>query len=302
MNVKQEKANYSQGVLVFNITSTQRFAMGTLKIREVVPYQTLNQLPNSHNAVLGTMHIRGHTIAVIDMAHAIGYEPIPKDEIKDCVVIVTDCQRKVVGFLVRGIDRITEYNWRDTKATPKALGNKNLVSGICELDGEVLQIIDLEYILIRIFPDSPDSTHAILTDVQREQLKPLKVMLVDDSFVARKQLTDALLNLNIPFKVTENGQQALDLMNQAAAEGQPFDLLVSDIEMPGLDGYELTFEIRNKPELAQCYIILHSSLSSHISISQAKQVGANDALTKFDVNELIASMLRGAEHFQSTAV
>lgn len=296
MSTKKEKAHYSQGVLVFNITHQQCFAIGTLKIREIVPYKTLFQLPKSHGAVKGAMHMRGHTIAVIDMASAIGYQPIPEDEIKNCVIIVTDCQRKIVGFLVRGIERITEYNWRETKAAPKALGNQALVSGMCQLGDEVLQMIDLEYILLKVFPDSPDSTHAILTDIQREQLKPLNILLVDDSVVARKQLTDALLNLNIPFQVTENGREALNIMANAAKDGKPIDLLVSDIEMPGLDGYELTFEIRNQPQLASCYIILHSSLSSHISVSQANQVGANEALTKFDVHDLIGGMLRGAEH------
>ena len=299
MGTKTEKAHYSQGVLVFNITQQQRFALGTLKIREIVPYKPLFQLPNSHHSVKGAIHMRGQTLTVIDMACAIGYAPIPEDEIEHCVIIVTDCQRKVVGFLVRGIERITEYNWRETTATPKTLGNKTLVSGMCQLGNEVLQMIDLEYILLKVFPDSPESTHAILTDIQREQLKPLNILLVDDSIVARKQLTDALLHLNIPFQVTENGHDALSIMNKAAAENKAIDLLVSDIEMPGLDGYELTFEIRNQTSLANCYIILHSSLSSHISVSQAKQVGANEALTKFDVHELIASMLRGAEYTQS---
>jgi len=160
----------------------------------------------------------------------------------------------------------------------------------------LVQMIDLEYVLLKVFPDSPENTHAIITDVQREQLKPLNILLVDDSIVARKQLTDALLHLNIPFQVTENGQEALDIMKKEARKGTPIDLLVSDIEMPGLDGYELTFEIRSNIDLANSYIILHSSLSSHISVSQATQVGANEALTKFDVHELIASMLRGAEH------
>jgi two-component system chemotaxis response regulator CheV len=72
-------------------------------------------------------------------------------------------------------------------------------------------------------------------------------------------------------------------------------LLVSDIEMPGLDGYELTFEVRNSPDLAAAYIILHTSLSSEISVNQAQQVGANEALTKFDAKELVISMMRGVE-------
>ena len=90
-------------------------------------------------------------------------------------------------------------------------------------------------------------------------------------------------------------------MIKDANAGTPVDLLVSDIEMPGLDGYELAFEVRDKPDLAATYIVLHSSISSEISISQAQQVGANEALTKFDAHELIQAMLRGAEHQQGQA-
>lgn len=89
-------------------------------------------------------------------------------------------------------------------------------------------------------------------------------------------------------------------MEKAAAEKRPVDLLVSDIEMPGLDGYELAFEVRDKPALAGAYIILHTSLSSEISVSQAHQVGANEALTKFDAHELIEAMLRGAQIAQDS--
>jgi two-component system chemotaxis response regulator CheV len=132
--------------------------------------------------------------------------------------------------------------------------------------------------------------------VQREKLKPLNILLVDDSLVARAQLSDALDSMNILYKVTANGTEALNIMRQEAKSGTPIDLLVSDIEMPGLDGYELTFETRNDPDIAAPYIILHTSLSSAISVSQAHQVGANEALTKFDAGELIQAMLRGADH------
>jgi two-component system chemotaxis response regulator CheV len=101
--------------------------------------------------------------------------------------------------------------------------------------------------------------------------------------------------LNIPFEVTDNGQKALVYMHEQASNGHPVNLLVSDIEMPGLDGYELTFEVRNSPDLAAAYVILHTSLSSAISVGQAHQVGANEALTKFDAKELVLAMLRGVD-------
>lgn len=296
MATANEKANYAQGVLVFNITEKQYFALGTLKIREIIPYQPMNALPNAHSTVIGTVNMRGKTIPVLDLAAAVGYPPLTPEQRKTSVIIVTDCQRKTVGFLVRSIERIMECNWREIKSPPKTLGHNAFITGICRVEGELVQMVDLEYVMSNVFPEDNSEQHAVLTDIQREQLKPLNILLVDDSIVARKQLTDALSHMNVPFQVTENGHDALAIMKAEADKGAPIDLLVSDIEMPGLDGYELAFEVRDKPALAGAYIVLHSSLSSHISVSQAKQVGANEALTKFNVQELIASMLRGAEH------
>jgi two-component system chemotaxis response regulator CheV len=296
MSKNNEKANYAQGVLVFKVTETQSFALGTLKIREIVPYQPMAVLPGAHVTVHGAIQVRGETVPVLDMAAAIGYKALSENELKNCVIIVTDCQRKTVGFLVRAIEKIVEFDWKEVESPPKSLGTKALVTGVCRMDDKLIQLIDLEYVLTNVFPDKANSHYAALTDVQREHLKPLNILLVDDSMVARKQLSDALSHMNIPFQVTDDGHHALSIMKAEASAGHPIDLLVSDIEMPGLDGYELAFEVRDKPSLERAYIILHSSLSSHISISQAKQVGANEALTKFNVQELIAAMLRGAEH------
>jgi two-component system chemotaxis response regulator CheV len=118
---------------------------------------------------------------------------------------------------------------------------------------------------------------------------------VDDSATARKQLASALDSIEIDYQMASDGATAFKMMQQAAAQGKPIDVLVSDIEMPGLDGYELTFEVRSDPGVANAYIILHTSLSSEISVDRASQVGADEALTKFDAGELIDAMLRGAE-------
>jgi len=295
MVATNEKSNYAQGILVFKISETQRFALGTLKVREIIPYKPMHTLPGSHSTVKGAIEMRGQTIPVLDLSAAVGYGLLTDAQLKTCVIIVTDCQRKTIGFLVRSIERIMECNWRDIKSPPKALGQNAFITGICSIDEELIQMVDLEYVMSNVFPEDSSEQHAVLTDIQREQLKPLNILLVDDSMVARKQLMDALNQMNVPFQVTENGHDALLIMEAEADKGTPVDLLVSDIEMPGLDGYELAFFVRDKPALAEAYIVLHSSLSSHISVSQATQVGANEALTKFNVQELIASMLRGAE-------
>lgn len=291
----KSKANQSQGLLLFRLSQRQLFALGTLKIRELVPYTPLSVIPQSHPTILGAATIRGNTIPVIDMAAAVGYPSLTSEELKSSYIIITDCQRMVIGFLVRAIDKIIECNWRDIESPPNNLGPNAYLTGVTRFDDQLVQLLDVELLLSKVFPPSPEMNRAILTDVQREKLKPLSILLVDDSKVARKQLSDALDSINIPYQVTPDGREALSIMEKAADEGTPIDLLVSDIEMPGLDGYELAFEVKNTPALAGAYIILHTSLSSEISVSQAHQVGANEALTKFDAHELISAMLRGAE-------
>ena len=291
----KSKASQSQGLLLFRLSHGQLFALGTLKIRELVPYTRLSAIPKSHHTIIGAATVRGHTIPIIDMAAAVGYPPIAEAERANAYIIITDCQRMVMGFLVRSIDKIIECNWRDIESPPNNLGKNAYLTGVTRVDDKLVQLLDVELLLSKVFPASPETTRAILTDVQREILKPLNILLVDDSLVARKQLSDALDSINIPYLVTSDGREALSIMEHAYQEGRPVDLLVSDIEMPGLDGYELAFEVKNTPSLANAYIILHTSLSSEISVSQAHQVGANEALTKFDAHELIEAMLRGAE-------
>jgi two-component system chemotaxis response regulator CheV len=288
------KAQHSQGLLLFRLHNGRQFALGTLKIRELVPYRPITPMMNAQNGVLGALTIREQTIPVVDMAHTIGSGSIPEAKLAKSFIVVTDCQRKIVGFLVSSIERIVETNWREIKSPDKVLGQEVFITGTVEIGDELVQLMDVELLLERIYPDTSGGIKVSVNDVEREQLRPLNILVVDDSRTARKQLTDVLSYLNVPFEVTDNGKAALDIMHKKAEQGTPIDLLVSDIEMPGLDGYELTFEVRSAPALANAYIILHTSLSSAISVSQAKQVGANEALTKFDAKELVTSMLRGA--------
>ncbi|WP_132703229.1 chemotaxis protein [Reinekea marinisedimentorum] len=288
------KAHHSQGLLLFTLHNRQRFAIGTLKVRELVPYQPITPMHHQQPGIAGAVTIRGTTIPVIDMAAVIGAGAIPKDELSKAYIVVTDCQRRVAGFLVSGIERIIETNWREIKPPEPALGKGVFITGTVELEGKLVQLMDVELLFARL--DASDTKAALVsvTDVDRELLRMMNILVVDDSRTARKQLTDVLSELNVPFEVTDNGAHALEIMHQKAARGEAIDILVSDIEMPGLDGYELAFEVRSAEALAHAYIILHTSLSSEISVSQAHQVGANEALTKFDAKELARSMLNGA--------
>lgn len=290
-------SSQSQGLLLFKLSTSQSFAIGTLKIQELVPYQALTKMPNTNQCILGVTHIRGTTLPIIDMAASVGYHAIPMTEYKDCTIIITDCSRQHVGFLVRKIERIIECNWRNIDPPPDTLGSKTYITGVTEFDNIMIQLLDIELLLSEIY-QSTDEQDIKISALDKGLLQHSRILLVDDSAVARHQLEKALTNIDIPFKVCKNSKDALDVMKQAAEKEEPIDILVSDIEMPGLDGYELAFEVRNTKNIAKAYIILHSSLSSKMCIDKASQVGANIALTKFDAQSLIDAMLKGTRKAQ----
>ncbi len=294
------KANQSQGMLMFTLNmQKQLFAIGTLKVREIVPYLPMTQIPYSHHHVVGTVTIRNMTVPVIDMAAAIGFRPIAPQEYKNSYLIVTDCLRTVVAFMVRGIEKIIECDWRSIESAPPTAGRNVFVTGITRYQEQIVQLLDVELLLSKIYPQYESTKVPMLTDVERERLKALNILLVDDSSIARKQLADALDRINIPYQICKNGLEAADLMKKLAGENQAIDILVSDIEMPGLDGYELAFEVQNDPKLSHAYCILHTSLSSEICVDRAHQVGAHEALEKFNATELIEAMLRGAKKLEA---
>lgn len=288
------KASQSQKLLLFRLLGSRLFGIGTLKIREILPFQRLTKLPHSHHAVIGTATFRGSAVPVIDMSAAVGYPPLSREEQEKGSIIITDIQRKEIGFLVRNVQQIIETDWRSVMPPPKALGTNAFITGLLDVDGDIIQLLDVELLLARVYPESLDFQDVSLSDVQSETLKSLNILLVDDSQVARKQLSDVLDSKGIHYHVTTNGNEALQVLLRENELGHPIEILVSDIEMPGLDGYELAFDVRDNASLKQPYIILHTSLNSEMSLSYANQVGANEALTKFDADELLQAMLRGA--------
>lgn len=287
----------SQGLLHFYLTQNQLFAIGTLKVKEIVPYAHLTALPHSHPHILGSVSMRGVTFSVVDLAAAVGYRPITSEEKKSCSIIVVDICRQTIGFLVRKIDKISECRWDDILPAPETVGKNVYISGVTRNGEKLIQLLDIEMLLEAIFPEQFTQTNVELSLPEQALLSRMNILLVDDSATARRQLCNALDSIEVNYQVTDDGKSALQIMQQAAKNEAPIQILVSDIEMPGLDGYELTFEVRSNQALASAFIILHTSLSSEISVERAQQVGANAALTKFDANDLAQAMLKGAKTF-----
>ena len=287
-----ETAHSEQRVelLLFALADGQRFALNVLKIREVVPCPHLTKLPGAHPAVLGVAELRDLTFSVIDTAAAIGRAPHP--EPSRAFVIVTDFYRGVQGFLVDRVERIVIQDW-ETVRPPPSLGDRYL-AGVVEMDGALVELIDLEEILWEVTPE--------VCQGRGEALEPLEVpegflaLVVDDSSVARHQTMRTLDELGVPYQVAHDGQEAWELLSELdreSGEGAlPLQWLVSDIEMPRMDGYTLTRKLRERPRWRDLYILLHTSINGAVSEDQAKAVGADEVLTKFSAEGLAEAARR----------
>ena len=273
-------------LLLFRLNGRQRFGINVFKVREVLQCPNLTIMPKLHPYVRGVAHIRGHTISVIDLSMATGGKPIA--DLSKCFIIIAEYNRSVQGFLVSNVERIVNMNWESILPPPKGAGRFNYMTAVTEVDGELVEILDVEKILEEISPANVDvSTEVAENSKKLENSRP--VLVADDSSVARKQVERALHAIGVNCLLAKDGKDALNMLLDMAKQGpieEQIALVISDIEMPEMDGYTLTAEIRNQPALKGLHVILHTSLSGVFNQAMVQKVGANNFIAKFHPDEL----------------
>lgn len=277
-------------LLLFGLETEQRFGINVFKVREVLQCPELTEVPRQTSAIKGMAHIRGETIPVLDLSEAIGRSPVPHEEREKCFLIVVEYNRRTLAFLVRRVDRILNTQWDQINAPPAEIGVENYLTAILEYEGKLIEIIDVEQILADLYPASTDVSREVADDEVREKATQHQVLIVDDSSVARNQMRRSLEGLGLKVTSANNGRIAWDLLDGLVSKGlQPsevFLMIISDIEMPEMDGYTLTSMIRETESTRDLHVVLHTSLSGGFNVSMVKKVGANGFLAKFDPNEL----------------
>lgn len=273
-------------ILMFRLQGRQIFAINVFKVQEALSCPRLTVIPQSHSATRGLATIRERTIPVIDLAAAIGQRPLEASP--DNLIIITEYNGTVQAFLVKAVERIVNLNWNDIKAPPKGVGRNNYMTAVTDVDGNLVEIIDVEKVLSEIIGADMHVENA-------EQLldkdgNTLKFLVVDDSFVARNQVKRTLEQIGVDCVLATTGQEALDILKSMADEGvdikKEFNMLISDIEMPVMDGYTLTSEIRADDRMKDMIIMLHSSLSGRFNDSMTLKVKADKFIPKFQAEEL----------------
>ena len=274
-------------LLLFRLNGRQRFGINVFKVREVLQCPNLTVMPKLHPYVRGVAHIRGHTISVIDLSMATGGRPIA--DISKCFIIIAEYNRSVQGFLVSNVERIINMNWESILPPPKGAGRYNYMTAVTEVDGELVEILDVEKILDEISPINTEVSKSLVEESAQRDPHKRPVLVADDSSVARKQVERALNAIGVSGILAKDGKEALDMLNDMAKKGpiaEQIALVISDIEMPEMDGYTLTAEIRNNPALKGLHIILHTSLSGVFNQAMVQKVGANNFIAKFHPDEL----------------
>lgn len=278
-------------LLLFRLGPRQIFGINVFKVQEVIRRPLLSQMPGSHPHLSGVADIRGQVIPVIDLQRAIGAQDL--GESAGAHVIVAEFNRSVQGFLVSQVDRIVHVDVAQLQPPPLA-ANEGYLTAITRYNEQLVEIIDVEKVLAEV-----NGIQGALDEQIREQAQALpatglKVLVADDSRVARNQIERVLREMGVEAIAVADGREAL-LQLQLIAETGPINdrllMVLSDVEMPHMDGYTLTTEIRRDPRLRDLYVILHSSLSGVFNNAMVQKVGADRFIAKFGADELAQAVL-----------
>lgn len=245
-------------LLLFRLHGRQRFGINVFKVREVLQCPKLTSMPRSNKFIRGVAHIRGQAISVIDLSMATSGKKI--EDLSNRFIVIAEYNRSVQGFLVEGVERIVNIKWEDVMPPPKGAGRTSYLTAVTEIDNELIEIIDVEKILEEISPASTEISEELRAapDGDRDWANVI-LLIADDSAVARNQIKRALEPLGIPMETMKNGKEALNWLKAKAEEiggdvSAVVPLMISDIEMPEMDGYTLTAEVKADPKLKNMHI------------------------------------------------
>ena len=274
----------------------ETFGINVFKVREVMRTPTITSAPEMPASVEGMVSLRGVLVPVVDLAR---YAGVPT-ETPRTIMIVTEYAGHTQGFLVEGVDTILRLDWSQMKVPPEMLVAEmgGLVTAVTELpDGRLVMMMDVEKVL--------SETTNYDEEIVYRNIKPLNnpeltVFFADDSVVARKQITRTLEAMNVKYVGAINGRDAWNELEKMAAYAQAsgqkvtdlVSLVLTDVEMPEMDGYILTKKIKTDPRFAGVPVIMHSSLSGMSNQQLGKSVGVDEYVPKFEAQKLSETLTR----------
>ncbi|ABV37285.1 response regulator receiver modulated CheW protein [Shewanella sediminis HAW-EB3] len=280
-------------LLLFRINATQLFAINVFKVKEVVKLPALSAVPGSHPHISGVANIRGTSIPVIDLRAAIGFQPMSDDQ--ESNLIITEYNRSVQGFRVGKVEHIVNMTWGDILPPPKTAGSNNYLTAITRIETEgntqLVSIIDVEKVLAEIIHYDIRLSEGVLDESLVSEMHGRRILIADDSSTARRQIKETLEPLGIEILETSDGLQALNVLKKWCDEGKSVQdeilMLITDAEMPEMDGYKLTHEIRSDKRMSDLFITLNTSLSGSFNKAMVEKVGCDRFISKFQPDLLV---------------
>lgn len=271
-------------LLLFHVNDQQIHGINVFKVQEVLQVPELVPVPGANPQVLGLARIRGRNVPVLDLSRAIHGPPLTQPN----YVIVTEFNRSIQGFAVQAVDRIVNVDVADVHPPPRVGEPDSYLTAVTRRGDQLIEIVDVERILAEVIGDPKgdrgrDDGDLLALSAGR------KILVADDSRVARSQIARTLEGLGLECILVNDGLEALRMLESLVENGPIPDqllMLISDVEMPGMDGYTLTTQIRRDSRFADLYIILHTSLSGVFNNNLVEQVGADRFIPKFNATEL----------------
>lgn len=284
-------------ILLFSLGQDQTtkkeevYGINVFKVREVLNVPEITHAPDVPPGIEGMVSLRGTMIPVINLAHFcnVHTDQPPK------VLIVSEYNNNMLGFLVESVEHILRMEWNQIKVPPPMMANRmgGLITAVSELDdGRIVMILDVEKILAET-TDSEEEDKILFQGV-REVAETKTVLYADDSSVARKQIAKTLEKMGLNSISAQNGMEAwqklLELKDRAADHGGKItdyvQVVLTDVEMPEMDGYVLTKHIKDEPAFQDLPVVMHSSLSADANVNLGRAVGADFYVPKFSPIEL----------------
>ena len=302
MNMIDQKARLAGSnkmeLLLFSLGGRETFGINVFKVREVRETMAITKTPNMPHGVEGIISLRGSIIPVIDLATCLSM-PFDGERTK---LIITEFSSHTQAFLVADVDRIVRVDGDQVK-TPRSVGanTQSLITAITELSaGKLVSILDVEQILANVIGED------VVPELEAfESTRPVSVFFADDSGIARRKIIEVMEKMKLPYQYAVNGQEAWDKLRAIAERADQekttlrdtIGLVLTDAEMPEMDGYVLTRHIRDDKRFEGIPILMHSSLSSVANQKLGQQVGVDAYVAKFnqdDLARMVADMLRKA--------
>lgn len=281
-------------MLIFYLSDKQLYGINVFKIIEILECpKTMTRLPLSHESIVGTVDFRGRAINVIDLGFVLGLQKLDFTQ-QICYIVVCDYSNNINGFLIVHPDSLINRGWDEIKSPSGLLAKSAYLTAIAYNDkGDTIQILDIEKILSEIVGISDEVSENIISIEDSKILADLEVLVVDDSKTARQLIKNVLDHIGIKSTLLDSAENALSFLKEIAQKGQQkrFALIISDIEMPGMDGFTFVRRLRQDPSLSDYRVVLHSSLSNPSNKEKAMLVGADDFIAKFQPDVLAKKII-----------